>query len=504
MSRNFAIEIFVALLFVSFATGGALAAECDLACDAGTAGAGAACDAGCDCGANTDGCDTCGCGKCDCCCEKCGCGASKKKKSPCATSHKTLFFDNDFSYLCDPDYCGHCLGDALKAHCVGRCGSLDIGGQWRLRYHHERGMNKGVPRFLSTEDDFLLNRLRLYADYHANDWLRFYVEGIYADSYGESLPPRPIDENIGDFLNLFVDVKLTPDWTVRVGRQELLYGAQRLVSPLDWANTRRTFDGIKLLWRPADDWKVDAFYTKYVPVLPFELDQYDENQSFYGCWATYSGFCDSTLDLYHLGYDNNNAPTATALNSFSLQTTGARWLGDRNSWLWELQGAYQWGDAAGLGTGSQSEGFATIGLGRKFKDRCWEPTLWFYYDYASSGYNQLFPLAHKYLGFIDAAQRSNVQAPNVLLTAKPSQKVTLLMWYYYFLATSSAPVPSIGGTPPQDPATTDFGSEIDFTIKYQIKPRSDVLLGYSHFWKGAKILNPSDADFVYLQWTLNF
>jgi hypothetical protein len=34
-----------------------------------------------------------------------------------------------------------------------------------------------------------------------------------------------------------------------VGRQELLYGAQRLISPLDWANTRRTFEGGKLIWQ---------------------------------------------------------------------------------------------------------------------------------------------------------------------------------------------------------------------------------------------------------------
>ena len=476
---------------------------CDTACD--TAG---------DCKAQTAACDACGCpsgdacgGKsCDGCCQKCGCGGGKKKKkpNPCATSHKVLFFDNDFDYLCDPKYSGHCLGDALKANAVGHHGRLDIGGQWRLRYHHEKGMNKGVQRFLDTEDNFLLNRLRLYADYHANDWLRVYAEGIYADSYGESLPPRLIDVNNGDLLNAFVDVKLLPEWTVRVGRQELLYGAQRLVSPLDWANTRRKFDGIKMIWRPDGDWAVDAFYTQFVPVRPDAFDIADNDLNFYGAWATYSGFCDSTVDFYHLGFDNQRASTpASPNNSFSLQTTGARLIGERDSWLWELQGGYQWGDAPGIGR-SQSEGFGTVGLGRKFKDHLWTPTLWAYFDYASPGYNQLFPLAHKYLGFIDAVQRSNVQSPNVLLTAKPHKKVTLLAWYYYFMSANSRPIPSVGGTPAQDPSSRDFGQELDFIVKYQIKPRSDVLVGYSHLWKGKKILNPNDADFVYVQWTLNF
>ncbi|MEK6248507.1 MAG: alginate export family protein, partial [Planctomycetales bacterium] len=174
------------------------------------------------------------------------------------------------------------------------------------------------------------------------------------------------------------------------------------------------------------------------------------------------------------------------------------------------QGGYQWGDAAGIGTGRQNAGFATVGIGRKL-NHCWDPTIWLYFDYASRGYNQLFPLAHKYLGFIDAVQRSNVESPNVLITAKPHEKVTLLLWYYYFLAASPANVPSIGGTPVQNPRIRDFGQEIDFLIKYQWRPQSDFLIGYSHFFRGSRIVNPgvpgfnlSDADFIYTQWTLDF
>ena len=265
-------------------------------------------------------------------CPASGCGGGSKKKNPCASSHKVLFFDNDFSYLNDCNYSGYCLGDCLKQRDVGCCGKLDVGGQWRLRYHHEYGMNKGVQRFLDTTDDFLLNRLRLYANYQVNNDVRFYVEGIYADSYFESLPPRNIDVNEGDFLNAFVDLNLADDFTVRAGRQQLLYGNQRLVSPLDWANTMRTFEGIKLMWKPGD-WTVDAFYTHLVPPLPYELDQADYDQPFYGAWATYKGFSDATVDLYHLGYDNQNPGS-----NFSLQTTGARVNGKTDAYLYELQG----------------------------------------------------------------------------------------------------------------------------------------------------------------------
>ena len=96
----------------------------------------------------------------------------------------------------------------------------------------------------------------------ANERTRVYVEGIYADvtDDDETFRPRPIDRNFGDFLNAFVDYEPDDGMTIRVGRQELLYGAERLISPLDWANTRRTFEGVKLLMHEGD-WNTDAFYT---------------------------------------------------------------------------------------------------------------------------------------------------------------------------------------------------------------------------------------------------
>ncbi len=36
------------------------------------------------------------------------------KPNPCATAYKGVFYANDFSYLNDPCYSGHCFGDCLK------------------------------------------------------------------------------------------------------------------------------------------------------------------------------------------------------------------------------------------------------------------------------------------------------------------------------------------------------------------------------------------------------
>ncbi|MDZ4659702.1 MAG: alginate export family protein [Bythopirellula sp.] len=442
-----------------------------------------------------------------------------QQPNPCALSHKPVFYANDFSYLDDPNYDGFCLGDSLKLLPVqdGEWGTIDFGGQLRARYHHEQGMgrvpNASVPRFEDTQTDFVLNRVRLYTNWQVNDGLRFYVEGIYADvtDDGGQYAPRPIDQNFGDFLNLFTDVALTDTIKARVGRQELLYGNQRLISPLDWANTRRTFDGGNLLYRDGD-WAVDTFYTYLVPVIDNRLDEPDGDQQFYGTYATYSGFEYFGVDLYALGYDdeqpfNANSPTAT---DFSIYTTGVRIFGEKDNWLWEFEGGPQFGEYHGANLDHRA-GFATAGIGRKWVDEPWQPTTWLYYDYASgnaagdafNGFNQLFPLGHKYFGFIDAVQRSNIQSPNILLTCKPGPKWNLLMWYWHFTADTAAPVPSIFNTPPQNDLK-HLGDELDVLLTYTICPSSNIAYGWSHFWRGDKIIGTSDADFLYAQWELNF
>jgi hypothetical protein len=447
------------------------------------------------------------------------CAKQSPQPNPCAAAYKGVFYANDFSYLKDPDYHGCCFGDCWKlmpVDCCGRCSTVDVGGQLRMRYHHEIGMGQdvsgpGVNRFEDTDHDFALTRLRLYTNWKASRNLRFYVEGIFADVTDDdhTYLPRPIDRNFGDFLNLFTDVTLSDGVVARVGRQELLYGAERLISPLDWGNTRRTFDGVRLLTKYGD-WAVDGFYTYVVPVIPNELDEPDYEQPFYGTWATYAGMENRTVDLYYIGYDNQHPGMITS--DFSLHTLGSRLVGEHCDWLYEMEGGVQFGRQSGLGL-DQDAGFATAGLGRRLAQNEWKPTVWVYYDYASGNaqggdfnrFNQLFPLAHKYLGFIDAVQRSNIESPNVLLTLQPHTQWNLLLWYYHFMANQASDiVPSNGGTPTESTNSKDFGDEIDVLVKYTIDARSNVLLGWSHFWRGNKITAPEDADFFYAQWELNF
>jgi hypothetical protein len=155
------------------------------------------------------------------------------------------FFDADFRYLESMPYSDRTLAEKLKRWQLSDCMTFSTGGQFWARYMHEHN-----SRLSPNDNEYTLTRVRAYGDMLVGDRIRVFGEFIWADALSEDLAPLPIDVNRGDALNLFLELSLfdyrgKPVYA-RVGRQELLLGSQRLVSTLDWANTRRTFDGVRI------------------------------------------------------------------------------------------------------------------------------------------------------------------------------------------------------------------------------------------------------------------
>ncbi len=469
----------------------------------------------------------------------------KPKPKPAATAYKGVFYDNDFSYLNDSEDHDFYLGDALKQWKTTPHSVLDMGGEYRMRDQHEfrmRNYGPGGSNLRGLNDDFLLLRERLYVNWRYGERFRFYGETINATSSFQRDTPRNNEVNPWDALNLFAELKLfdgeNGDVWFRGGRQELLYGAERLISPLDWANTRRTFDGFKMYWK-GKDWTVDSFWTR--PVLfgqhivdstgpttgsiTHQFDHPDLGQQFMGSYATYKGLKDHTIDYFYLRYTENQAPNLQNpifLKNFDANTIGSRLLGRRNSWLYEVEGGYQFGSYGG---GVQSAGYYVLGGGYEFSQRDWKPTLWTYYDWASGNANpagpnhgtfiQMFPLSHKYFGYMDLVARQNIRDLNFQLTAMPTAKMKLLAWFHIFqLDQAKDSLYNAQGTPIRTDKTgaagRNVGQELDLTLQYQFNPRADMLIGYSHFFGGSfiKATNPpgvsGNADFYYSQWSYKF
>jgi Alginate export len=447
-----------------------------------------------------------------------------KKELP--KPYKEIFFNNDFSYLDAPGYVSHDPFDALKRIEVAPRTLLDIGGEYRLRFHDEDNL-----RLNGSDNDYLLQRARLYGDLRYDDWLRFYAELIDSNISFNRLPPRASEEDRVDFDDLFFDVKLCEDgnggklWT-RVGRQEIDFGSQRLLGSAEWANDRNTFDGVTAFWR-SKTWDVDAFWTRPVPFARTgdgddrNFRPADQTEQFMGVFANWHEVKDQTVDLYFLRLERDRRVVRgdLPLVPFDANTFCGRWLGRQDDWLWELEGGFQFGRFSG---DQQTGGFTTTGAGHQWSCLPWKPTAWVYYDWASGDadpnnhhhgtFNQLFPQAHRYLGLSDIVGRQNIKDWNFLLTAKPCDRVTLLAEGHIFhLAEARDAFYGTGGnvirTDPTGAAGSDVGQEYDFSVRTRLTLHAELLVTYGHFSAGSFLSrtgNGSNADFVYTQLGFKF
>jgi hypothetical protein len=407
------------------------------------------------------------------------------------------FFDADFRYLDNPKTPPvDCLDGIHRIH-LGDCWLFSTGGQFWWRHMHEVN-----SRLTGITNDYDLLRTRAYADLWYKDQFRIFAEYLDAQIFNENLPATAIDANHSDFLNLFAEVKLgeIEDKPVyfRGGRQELMFGSQRLISPLDWVPTRRTFQGARA-YRQGEKFDVDAFWVK--PVVPdvAEIDSWDEDRNFAGLWTTYRPKAGNAFDLYYLWLgDRSPAPLLGEVAGVphSTHTVGTRSVGKEEQWLWDGELMLQCGDRSGQ---SIFAGAATVSGGYYFKDAPLNPTFWLSYDYASgsqnletgtfSTFNQLFPFGHYYLGWLDLVGRQNIHDFNAHLYLYPTNWIFVWAQFHHFeLASSRDALYSAAGAPLRRDSTgaagNQVGNELDLVVNFHLSRHVDILMGYSHLFAG--------------------
>jgi len=457
------------------------------------------------------------------------------KTLPPTGPYKPNFFDNDYSYLADPKH-DVLFGEDWKniPFCVqGQTFKFSTGGEIRHRYMNEDNrLRPGGP----IQSDNNLLRWRHFLDLQAGDTFRFYVESIHADSYGGEAPVQPIDVNRWDLQNYFLDVNLFEDdlgkHTVRYGRQELLFGRQRLVSPLDWANTRRNFEGFRYLLK-GEDYKFDFFAvnpvnsaTGYASVAQYDnqFDQAHHGIDFIGSYFTYTGAKNTVLDAYWL-YQNTRDDVATRPDG-SRHTMGSRvsrlfpvldLCGEEcRVWDFDSEGAFQFGQD---NTQEVFAGFYTAIAGHTWKQAPWSPRVsgLFYYgsgdrnptDSRNNTFSVMYPLGHAYWGLTDNLAGQNLINYGLQLDVKPTKKTAITAAYHWFeLASNGDRAYNVAGAPIGAPGNgRNLGQALDLYGYYALNPNVDVQAGYSWFWYGSfidKTAPRDDASQFYLQTSFRY
>jgi len=434
----------------------------------------------------------------------------------------TLRYNEDWSVLASRDAeAPRDWFDPIKYIRLSKDGAiwLSLGGQVRERIEWFRNFNFGTPTTADDRDVYPLTRLFYYADLHVGRYIRVFVQGksVFATDRDLLGGRRTLDADELDLLDGFVDLSVpvadVGKFTFRVGRQELLFGVERLVSPLDWSNTRRTFDGFAGILE-LGDWTITGFWTRPVTIQKFHFNDSNTDANFYGIYSTGKiPKTDIGVDIYWLTLERERAVFNGTAGREQRHTLGGRVWGmiPKTQFDYEIEGAFQFGE---IGNASIRAFMVDSELGYRFVEVAGKPRLYAAFAYASGDdapggdvetFNQLFPLGHAYLGYIDAIGRQNVIDAYSGVSFSPIKKVTVALdGHYFWRADDNDALYNAGGaaTRAGAPGTSNkIGAELDLTMKYKLDRHTLVLFGYSHFFPGSFIKQTGpgdDVDFLYL------
>jgi hypothetical protein len=373
---------------------------------------------------------------------------------------------------------------------------LRIRGEFRERIEGFDGAG-----FVDDRSDlYYLSRVRLNATITASKQLSFLVQAQDARVADKTIGPvgTPFKAPF-DLRMAFADVgDAKSPVAVRVGRQELAFGEQRLVGHVSWLNAARTFDGAKITLRmPA--FSVDAFGASVVRIEDGSFDESGNGNRFAGAYATAPKLIPlGSVEPYVFWRRDVNLRTETLTFGDLKQTTiGVRLAGRMPKRLdYGVEMAVQRGSlraddvSAWAGHWQLRESLPGPGAVRLTGE----------YNYASGDENptdgvrgtfdNLYPTPHDKYGLADQIGWRNIHHSRGGVEFTPVKATPVAVNYHsWWLAERRDGIYTAGGAPlarvVAGAANTHVGQELDFQVTRALTPQLQLSAGYAHLFTGA-------------------
>lgn len=373
-------------------------------------------------------------------------------------------------------------------------GWLRVRGEFRGRLEGFEGAG-----FVAGRDDlYWLNRFRLNATLTASPILSFQIQAQDARVAGKQIGPTgpPFKAPI-DFRTAFVDLghAKTPV-AVRIGRQELAFGEQRLVGHVSWLNAARTFDGAKLTLR-GRGFVVDAFGASVVRIIDGQLDRSGNGNRFAGAYAVGSNVIPlGTIEPYVFWRADRNLRTElSAPGNLQVTTVGVRLAG-------KLPSAFEYDVDTALQRGSLGSDSIAAWAGHYQVRTPAGPRgvrLTTEYNYASGDsdpadgergtFDQLYPTPHDKYGLADQVGWRNIRHARVGVELTPVKGWPVNSNYHsWWLAENRDGLYGVGGALvariAAGAASNHVGQEIDVQVTRALTPQIQIAAGYAHIFPG--------------------
>ena len=429
-------------------------------------------------------------------------------------------------FLCEPstrDSLSRNFSDRLKNLYLNKEKSLWLssGGQVRVRY-----MGTVNEEFQDRNTGLFTLRGRLHAGLNYKNVFRIFAEGIYSNTTNDNSirigMGSPVSQ--GAFLNLFGEMNLPVNDQYIVGfwggRREMQHGHERLVSPGNWLNTRRSWDGFGAFYGN-NKRRISAFWSKPVFVIPDGFSRRDVETVFWGVryqtdelnyesntgvrvksWSSYD---ELYFEPYLYGLHRKNVVFEQGTEDEERYTLGALLSGPLNfgNFNFELEAAYQFGSFGDANLGAY---FASIEFGYA-PDLAWNPHFWAGFDYASGDsdpddnklgtFDPMFPQAAQWFGEHGLIERKNLVSYSINADFSPAKKITsrFTFWKFHRANRADAIYNTANGIlrPAIPDGSKDLGYSFQLSNVYRPTYQWEFTLTYN-FWDPGRFIAQSQTS----------
>lgn len=293
-------------------------------------------------------------------------------------------------------------------------------------------------------------------------------------------------------------------WSVRLGRQEIVWGSSRMIGNLDWDVNARSFDALRISGGEAGI-SVDAFAARLSPTQTFVYEdtsvdppETTEVQStgsqLYGVQLAGDFHEAFKGELYGL-FVRERATVAEPMRERTIGSPGLRVFGEASGFNYEVEGYVQFGSDRLPGATDTRDHFAwaqAVTAGYTLEENPLKPGGYLRYSMASAEectasppdpcgaqdsneFYNFFPLNHAYYGMLDLLGWRNMTDMEAQVKATPLPELNASLTYHFFQLLdaqgrwSNAGGATIGG-PNHLNAARDLGHEIDLVATWKKGP----------------------------------